>query len=99
MVRETGKDFLLCVNAFDSPLYSYFQNHYGFRTLRELGKLPYEDMYKPNMGRIIEKKPYLTLDNLNHPFSLLQSGRATAIREMRRAFTWYWNRCTTITRP
>ncbi|WP_434690948.1 MGH1-like glycoside hydrolase domain-containing protein [Hungatella sp. SB206] len=67
MVRDTGKDFLLWVNAFDSPLYSYFQNHYGFRTLRELGKLPYEDMYKPNMGRIIEKKPYLTLDNLNHP--------------------------------
>ncbi|MBE7722641.1 MAG: alpha,alpha-trehalase [Lacrimispora celerecrescens] len=67
MVRDTGKDFLLWVNAFDSPLYSYFHNHYGFRMLKELGTLAYEDMYKPNMGRIIEKKPYLTLDNLNHP--------------------------------
>ncbi len=67
MVRDTGRDFLLWVNAFDSPLYSYFHNHYGFRMLKELGTLAYEDMYKPNMGRIIEKKPYLTLDNLNHP--------------------------------
>lgn len=67
MIRDTGKDFLLWVNAFDSPLYSYFQNHYGFRILKELTSVPYEDMYKPNMGRIIDRHPYLTLDNLNHP--------------------------------
>lgn len=67
MVRDTGKDFMHWVNAFDSTLYSYFQNHYGFRILKDLKTLPFEDMYKPNMGRIIEKKPYLTLDNLNHP--------------------------------
>ena len=67
LVRETGEDFALWVNRFDSPLYSYFHNHYGFRRLKELTNLPYEDMYRPNMGRIIEKNPYLTLDNLNHP--------------------------------
>lgn len=67
MVRDTGGDFPLWVNAFQSPLYSYFHNHYGFRRLKELTNLPYEEMYKPNMGRKIEKNPYLTLDNLNHP--------------------------------
>ena len=29
--------------------------------------LPYESLYKPQMGRTIENNPYLTLDNLNHP--------------------------------
>lgn len=67
LVRATGEDFLPWVNVFHSALYSYFHNHYGFRMLRELGKLPFEEMYKPNMGRIIEQPPYLTLDNLNRP--------------------------------
>jgi len=68
-VRASGEDFLPWINKFDSSLYSYFHNHYGFRKLRELGELPFEEMYKPNMGRIIEKTPYLTLDNLNHPLA------------------------------
>lgn len=67
MVRDTGKDMLLWVNAYDQPLYSYFHNHYGHRRLKEMTNLPYEEMYKPDMGRVIEKNPYLTLDNLNHP--------------------------------
>lgn len=76
LVRSTGEDFLPWVNVFNSALYSYFHNHYGFRKLRELGKLPFEEMYKPNMGRVIERPPYLTLDNLNRPvaaFAELQS--------------------------
>ncbi len=67
MVRDTGEDLLLWVNAFDKPLYSYFHNNYGYRRLWHLQHLTYEDMYKPEMGRVIEKNPYLTLDNLNHP--------------------------------
>lgn len=67
MVRDTGKDFLLWVNAYDKPLYSYFHNHYGFRGLKQTTHLTYEDMYKPDLGRKVEKNPYLTLDNLNHP--------------------------------
>lgn len=71
MVRETGADFKLWVNAFDSPLYSYFHNHYGFRRLKALTNLPYEEMYKPDLGRTVERHPYLTLDNLNHPLLAL----------------------------
>lgn len=71
MVRKTGTDFKLWVNAFNSPLYSYFHNHYGFRRLKELTDLPYEEMYKPDLGRRVEKNPYLTLDNLNHPLLAL----------------------------
>lgn len=67
MVRNTGKDFLLWVNAYNKPLYSYFHNHYGFRGLSQMTNLKYEDMYKPSLGRTVEKNPYLTLDNLNHP--------------------------------
>jgi glycogen debranching enzyme len=67
MVRSTGKDFLLWVNAYNKPLYSYFHNHYGHRRLKEMTNLSFEEMYKPDMGRKIEKNPYLTLDNLNHP--------------------------------
>ncbi|MFT4145391.1 MAG: trehalase family glycosidase [Mobilitalea sp.] len=67
MVRDTGKDFLPWVNAYDKPLYSYFHNHYGFRGLGQMMNLNYEDMYKPDLGRSVEKNPYLTLDNLNHP--------------------------------
>lgn len=67
MVRDTGKDFLLWVNAYNKPLYSYFHNHYGFRSLGQMTDLKYEDMYKPSLGRVVEKNPYLTLDNLNHP--------------------------------
>lgn len=67
LVRETGKDFLLWVNTTDMPLYSYFHSHYGHRRLKEMDSLPYESLYKPQMGRTIEKNPYLTLDNLNHP--------------------------------
>lgn len=67
LVRKTGKDFLLWVNAYNKPLYSYFHNHYGHRRLKEMDNLLYEDLYKPDLGRKIEKNPYLTLDNLNHP--------------------------------
>ena len=67
MVRDTGKDFLLWVNAYDKPLYSYFHNHYGFRGLSQTTNLSYEDMFKPELGREVAKNPYLTLDNLNHP--------------------------------
>lgn len=67
LVRDTGKDFLLWVNAYDKPLYSYFHNHYGFRGLSQMQNLGYEQMYKPDLGRAVEKNPYLTLDNLNHP--------------------------------
>jgi hypothetical protein len=67
MVRDTGKDFLVWVNGYDKPLYSYFHNHYGHRRLKGQAPIPYEEMYKPDMGRVIEKNPYLTLDNLNHP--------------------------------
>lgn len=71
MVRDTGEDFPLWVNAYNKPLYSYFHNHYGFRRLKELTNLPYEEMYKPELGRKVEKNPYLTLDNLNHPLLAL----------------------------
>lgn len=67
MVRKTGKDFLLWVNAYQKPLYSYFHNHYGFRGLNQLKELNYEDLFKPDLGREVETPPYLTLDNLNHP--------------------------------
>lgn len=67
MVRDTGEDMPLWVNAYNKPLYSYFHNHYGFRRLKQLTNLPYEEMYKPDLGRKVEKHPYLTLDNLNHP--------------------------------
>ncbi len=69
IVRETGKDMLLWVNAYQSPLYSYFHNSYGHRRLKEMTNLPYEGMYRPDLGREIENKPYLTLDNLNHPIA------------------------------
>ena len=71
MVRDTGKDFLVWVNGYDKPLYSYFHNHYGHRRLKGQAPIPYEEMYKPDMGRVIEKNPYLTLDNLNHPILAL----------------------------
>lgn len=81
MVRDTGKDFLPWVNAYHAPLYSFFHNHYGFRGLASVGDLPYEALYKPNLGRTVEPPPYLTLDNLNHPIlgmaeweSYLQTG-------------------------
>lgn len=67
MVRESGKDFGLWVNSFEKPLYSYFHNHYGHRRLKEMTNLKYEDLFKPELGRTVEKLPYLTLDNLNHP--------------------------------
>lgn len=79
--RESGKDFYKWVNAYDKPLYSYFHNNYGYRRLKEINNLSYEQMYKPNLGRKVEKNPYLTLDNLNHPImawaeyvSYLQTG-------------------------
>lgn len=71
MIRETGEDFPLWVNVYRKPLYSYFHNHYGFRRLKELTNLSYEEMYKPELGRTVEKNPYLTLDNLNHPLLAL----------------------------
>ncbi|MDY0290581.1 MAG: trehalase family glycosidase [Sphaerochaeta sp.] len=67
MVRDTGKDFLYWVNAYDKPLYSMFHNHYGFRGLSNGLEIPYSELYKPDLGRMVENNPYLTLDNLNHP--------------------------------
>lgn len=67
MVRETGEDMPLWANAYNMPLYSYFHKHYQFRGLKYFRNLAYEDMYKPDLGRKVEKNPYLTLDNLNHP--------------------------------
>lgn len=67
LVRDTGKDFLLWVNAFDRPLYSYFHRHYGFRGLASLRELDWEELYSPDLGRVPRRHPYLTLDNLNHP--------------------------------
>lgn len=67
MVRDTGKDFLLWVNAFDKPLYSYFHKHYKYRGINEVKGKPYEELYRPDLERTVEKNPYLTLDNLNHP--------------------------------
>lgn len=81
LVRESGQDFYKWVNTYDKPLYSYFHNNYGHRRLKEINNLTYEQMYKPNLGRKVEKNPYLTLDNLNHPImawaeyiSYLQTG-------------------------
>lgn len=67
IVRETGKDFLFWVNAYDKPLYSYFHKAYGFRSLSQNKDLRYEDMYHPDLGHEVTPNPYLTLDNLNHP--------------------------------
>lgn len=67
MVRDTGKDMLLWVNAYNKPLYSYFHKNYKYRGLSECANLSYEDFYKPDLGHTPEKNPYLTLDNLNHP--------------------------------
>ena len=67
IVRETGEDFWLWTNRQDQPLYSYFHNHYGFRRLFDLTDLPYEEMYRPDLGGTVEKHPYYTLDSLNHP--------------------------------
>ncbi len=71
MVRDTGKDFLLWVNAYDKPLYSYFHNHYGFRGLLSAGPIQWEEMYSPDLGRTPDRHPYLTLDNLNHPIAAM----------------------------
>ncbi len=80
IVRKTGKDMLLWVNAYNKPLYSYFHKNYKYRGLWECEALDYDDFYKPDLGRTIEKNPYLTLDNLNHPilfFAELVSYRQT----------------------
>ena len=86
-MEESGKDFYKWVNAYDKPLYSYFHNNYGYRRLKEINNLSYEQMYKPNLGRKVEKNPYLTLDNLNHPImawaeyvSYLQTGDIRKIK-------------------
>ncbi|WP_139902970.1 MGH1-like glycoside hydrolase domain-containing protein [Clostridium thermarum] len=67
LVRETGRDFYKWVNVYDKPLYSYFHYNYGHRRLKEINNISYDEMYKPNLGRVVPKNPYLTLDNLNHP--------------------------------
>lgn len=67
LVRDTGKDMLLWVNAYNKPLYSYFHKNYKYRGLAECVHLSYEDFYKPSLGHVPDKNPYLTLDNLNHP--------------------------------
>lgn len=71
MVRDTGKDFPLWVNAYGAPLYSYFHNDYGYRGLASVKDLDYKDFYKPKLGRTPAQAPYLTLDNLNHPILAL----------------------------
>lgn len=92
MIRDTGEDFPLWVNAYNKPLYSYFHNHYGFRRLKELTNLPYEEMYKPDLGRKVEKNPYLTLDNLHHP--LLGLGEMESYQ-----FTGDWKRLQMVYEP
>lgn len=81
LVRDTGKDFLRWVNAYDVPLYSFFHRHYAFRGLAAVDNVPYEELYNPDLGRKPKHNPYLTLDNLNHPIlafaeweSFLQTG-------------------------
>ena len=67
IVQQSGEDFSCWVNQYDAPLYSYFHNHYGYRSLLKLQKPPYEALYKPDLGRDVKKHPILTLDALNHP--------------------------------
>jgi glycogen debranching enzyme len=67
MVRETGKDFDRWVNHDLKPLHSFFHNHYQHRAIFDLESPDYDEMYKPDLGREVERPPYLTLDNLNHP--------------------------------
>lgn len=67
IVQRTGEDFSCWVNQYDAPLYSYFHNHYGYRSLLKLQKPPYEALYKPDLGRVVANHPILTLDALNHP--------------------------------
>jgi len=69
LVRDSGRDFLPWVNAYNAPLYSYFHNAYGHRRLKTTSPIAYESMFKPDLGRVPEKTPYLTLDNLNHPIA------------------------------
>lgn len=79
MVRESGELFAKWVNTFEKPLYSYFHNSYGYRRLSQI-EVAYADTYKPNLGRAVDKNPYLTLDNLNHPimaWAELESYRQT----------------------
>lgn len=67
IIQESGEDFPYWVNQYHGPLYSYFHNHYGYRSLFKVAKPPYEELYKPNLGRVVQYHPYLTLDALNHP--------------------------------
>lgn len=80
IVRDTGEPFDRWVNWRRKPLHSYFHNHYKFRGLFSTQHPDYEEMYKPDLGRTVEKTPYLTLDNLNHPllaWAELESFRQT----------------------
>ena len=67
IVQESGEDFSCWVNQYNAPLYSYFHNHYGYRSLLKLQKPSFESLYKPDLGRVVKKHPILTLDALNHP--------------------------------
>ncbi|WP_167746997.1 MGH1-like glycoside hydrolase domain-containing protein [Cohnella luojiensis] len=67
IVRNTGEVFDRWVNWMRKPLHSYFHNHYQYRGLFSADKPSYDDMFKPDLGRVVEEPPYLTLDNLNHP--------------------------------
>lgn len=84
MVRSTGENFERWVNHRGKPLHSYFHHHYKHRGLDRTSDPTYEEMYKPNLGRKVERHPYLTLDNLNHPimaWAELESYRHTGDHE------------------
>lgn len=98
LVRKTGKDFPLWVNAYRKPLYSYFHNRYQYRGLKNMKDLPYEGMYKPDLKRKVEKNPYLTLDSLNHPIlawaeweSFLQTGDVSRLAMVYESLLHYYN--------
>ncbi|XID90265.1 trehalase family glycosidase [Paenibacillaceae bacterium WGS1546] len=82
-VRNTGEEFYKWVNAERKPLHSFFHNHYKHRGLSQVNDLDYEAMYKPDLGRTVDRPPYLRLDNLNHPvlaWAELESFRHTGDR-------------------
>ena len=67
MIRKTGEDYPKWVNHDCHPLHSFFHNDYGYRRIKQVNVVNYENMFKPSLGRSVEEIPYLTLDNLNHP--------------------------------
>lgn len=97
MIRETGKDYYKWVNVYDKPLYSYFHNDYGYRKIKNINDISYENMYKPDLGRTVSKNPYLTLDNLNHPImawseyiSFLHTGDVERLKLVAKPLFYYY---------